>query len=388
VGDVLLLHVEEAADFAKPYMGGLRNKKTGVIYHHAYTQTPVERVSKWANAPPRFSRDTQTSVLSARAAQGPREGAAQTDRSDLHRDRAKDVVKTARPYFTADQLLEVKHANALRIQCQWRGALARRRAAERIAENEREWREAEAYEEAQRAAAAERMQRDIERRMHPKTEEDFGVLFDEVEAWRVAETARAVQAYGSNGERDPGDPKALRQAMKDILAKESALIATIERLRTVAGKDNRQERLRTMMESMAAPKVLPLSTGDTVAITTPLSARAAELKALYEALANDNSTRDQRTEILLNVKYTVKEFDCALTREIASLIDRETDMLSRGRPLTSVHGLRTRLLSLFQYFVADPQFNPIAGAYVKVPISARDPKMVPSFLQTTGGKRR
>ena len=38
---------------------------------------------------------------------------------------------------------------------------------------------------------------------------------------------------------------------------------------------------------------------------------------------------EERLDVLLHVKWTVKEFDCALTREIVQLIDREADLLNR-----------------------------------------------------------
>lgn len=49
-------------------------------------------------------------------------------------------------------------------------------------------------------------------------------------------------------------------------------------------------------------------------------------------------TIDERLDILVNTKWTVKEWDCNLTREIVELIDREADMLNRGRPEKSLIG--------------------------------------------------
>jgi hypothetical protein len=47
---------------------------------------------------------------------------------------------------------------------------------------------------------------------------------------------------------------------------------------------------------------------------------------------------EQRVDLLLHVKYTVKEFDCELTREILKLIAREEDLLRRGRSAESLAG--------------------------------------------------
>jgi hypothetical protein len=60
---------------------------------------------------------------------------------------------------------------------------------------------------------------------------------------------------------------------------------------------------------------------------------------------------DERLDILLNTKWTVKEWDCNLTREIVELIDREANMLDRSRPESSLEGLRQRLANLFLQFI-------------------------------------
>ena len=59
---------------------------------------------------------------------------------------------------------------------------------------------------------------------------------------------------------------------------------------------------------------------------------AAELKELYNELKLKHVSLDERLDILLRTKWTAKEFDHPVTREIAELIDREADMLNRGRP--------------------------------------------------------
>merc|ERR1711998_731049 len=66
-------------------------------------------------------------------------------------------------------------------------------------------------------------------------------------------------------------------------------------------------------------------------------------------------------------RQTVREFDCNLTREVVDLIDREADMLNRGRPEKSFHGLRRRLANLFLQFIETPEFNPEAMRFQKVP---------------------
>ena len=78
-------------------------------------------------------------------------------------------------------------------------------------------------------------------------------------------------------------------------------------------------------------------------------------------------TIDERLDVLLHVKWTVKEFDCNLTRDVVELIDREADMLNRGRSEASLQGLRKRLANLFLQFIETPEFNPEAARFQKVP---------------------
>jgi hypothetical protein len=363
-------------DGRKPYLGGYRDARTGLAYHHAYSQTPSDspRVPKWANAPPKFTRETQTATLVARSTQSYREGAAQTLRHDIHTDTSTDRVLAPRKYFTADELNLVRAAKALMIACHWRGYTARKRAAALRAARAAAQSAVVAEERRAAAEAEAKARRDMERRLHPRSLEDFAVLFDEVEAWRVAETARI-------GAEHAADERARKEALAELLAKETALIGTIERLRTVANKENREKRIEAVFAAMASPQVWPASDGEATAVYTPLTTRAAELRALYQALAAPGASTDDRIDVVLRVKYTAKEYDTALTREIVELADREVDMVRRGRPAATLDGLRKRLRNLFLTFCETPEYNPQAAAYAKPAPAARDPRTLPTLLR-------
>jgi hypothetical protein len=66
-----------------------------------------------------------------------------------------------------------------------------------------------------------------------------------------------------------------------------------------------------------------------VEVHTPYTTRAKELHELYNGLRLPLLSIDERLDVLLHVKWTVKEFDCNLTRDLVDLIDREADMLNR-----------------------------------------------------------
>ena len=91
-----------------------------------------------------------------------------------------------------------------------------------------------------------------------------------------------------------------------------------------------------------------------VEVHTPFTTRAMELMQLYNGLNLPMLTIDERLDVLLHVKWTVKEFDCNLTREIVDLIDREADLLNRGRNPRVLEGLRKRISSLFLTFIETP----------------------------------
>jgi len=219
------------------------------------------------------------------------------------------------------------------------------------------------------------------------------VLFDEVEAWRLAETRRIdldfPLALLPSGEPDPHAPGLAprRTAHVALQAKESQLIATIERLRLVAAKENNAARTLGLLGRMADPPPVALSNGDTLRLETPAGERARELKALYEALALPPAaqSRDARLEAVLQCKAAAREFDGALVDEIAMLCDREADLLSRGRPQASMEGLRARLLGMWRTFCEDPRFNagaaPFRASLADSLAAQRDRAAVPSFLR-------
>ena len=109
------------------------------------------------------------------------------------------------------------------------------------------------------------------------------------------------------------------------------------------------------------------STPAPLQVHTPFTTRAKELMELYNGLMLPLLTVDERLDVLLHVKWTVKEFDCNLSRDIVELIDREADMLNRGRSEASLQGLRKRLANLFLQFIETPEFNPEAARFQKVP---------------------
>jgi hypothetical protein len=351
------VHVQRPV-MEKPYLGGYRNKQSGAQYHHAVTQTaPTQKKDKTSI---RFHREAQTYDYRTRSTQCKRDNGTQMPKAGLFVDTANDrELAPRKPYFSSAD----KHALAIEmcviIQCHARGMFARRRARQ-LRQHKREQRELEEREAERRQLEANlRHKREVERRMHPRTFEDFSILYRELESWRLNE-AKRIQASGF-------DEATQRAAQRELLQKETKLLQTIDKLKITAHATNRDAKIKKKLESMSQPKVWAQSDGETTTVHTPFTTRAKELMDLYSGLRLPLLTVDERLDVLLHVKWTVKEFDCNLTREIVDLIDREADMLNRGRPEKSFVGLRRRLANLFLQFIETPEFNPESMKFQKVP---------------------
>lgn len=407
-GDVLStveVGIEVAPEAAsKPMLGGFRDKRNGLVYHHASTQTPGGLLRQSKQREPQFTRATQTVHLSTRSTQTKREASTQMTRHDVFVDDREDVhVAPTGSYFTADQLDAVRDGKALILQCAWRSSVARDRATKlRVAEVERVAAEEAELQTAQAAAAAEVAAAE-QRRKNPRSASDFAALYNEVEAWR-ADTSRQIKDAVTL------TPAQRAEEHSKLLARETRMLQTLDKLKVTASVENRTKRITKMLDAMAEPRKWELADGEVASVHTPFTTRAMELKNLYVGLVTPTegdgsaaaaaaaatggatTTRmvdsgrsapgeskteqaespsvlstQERLDVLLHVKWTVKEFDCQLSRDIVELIDREADLLNRGRSARSLRGLRTRLANKFLQFAETPEFNPQAAAFMTVP---------------------
>jgi len=344
----------------KPFLGGFRSRKTHLEYHHASSQTDrAPRQAGENETSNKFHRETQTAVLQTRSQQAVREAGTQMPRGHLLEEEG-DAVLHPLPYFSSEQLAELRLEKAIDLQRYTRGWFARAMAVSMRRAQAAAAAAAAAEEQRQKAEAEERHKLEIQRRMHPHTYEDFEILYNELEAWRLQETTRI------NEEPDLEEADRL-EALQQLLLKEQKLLQTIDRLRMQANDENRDKRIRSTLQLMSAPKRWQMSDGEVAQVHTPFTTRAKELMELYNGLRLPLLTIDERLDVLLHVKWTVKEFDCNLTRDVVELIDREADMLNRGRSETSLSGLRKRLANLFLQFIETPEFNPESARFQKVP---------------------
>lgn len=302
-------------------------------------------------------RETQTVDTITRSQQTTREVGVQMERPGVYVSKKNDKIIIPRPYVTAHQVALEKHQKAIELQCFLRVCFARRRIRRLIEDSEqreRTVRELKEKEERERKAEIEKQ---TEHRIHPKTKEDFDTLHRELEAWRLHEIAR-IKGAGLSEEET-------QFRLQEVLGKEVVVLQIIDRLKKQADAQNALEKTDRILDKMASAKAWTAGDGDVVEVETPLTRRARELVVIYKGLCDTSLSLTERKDVLLTVKYAVKEFDCQLTRDILTLIAREEDLLSRNRSPQSLAGLRKRISQLFLDFIYVPQFNPEAAAFVR-----------------------
>merc|ERR1739838_1156845 len=317
----------------KPYLGGYVHKLTGVKYLNASAQTNPK-------SPQMTVPYCYMSVF-------------------------EDKIMMAEPYFTADQFLERRLKAIIVMQRYWRRWLACRLCDRLRAARDRrlEWERAE--ELRKRKEKEDSIKRDFERRIHPKSKEDFDLVYAALEKWRVEELA--------NINAEIMDEATRKAALCALLDQESQLIASIGKHKIEAGKNIRTEGVQKLLEKAAAPKRWKAYDGRYTQMDTQFTIRAKEMRDIYNSITMQYLTQDERLDVLLTLKHTVKEHDCKLTREIIELIDREADLIMRGVSNTNLEGLRQRIATLFLEYCKNPMFNPEIARHLKVP---QDPSLL------------
>ena len=175
--------------------------------------------------------------------------------------------------------------------------------------------------------------------MHPKTAIDFKLLKQELDEWVHNETIRIKSSDLSD------EDKSL--ALQELLHKEISLLQTIEKLKITANKENRTEQIEKFLEKMSADKKWKVYDGHYVNVQTILTATAAGLQKQFQKLVA-STTVDQRLANLLEFKQMMMKSNegknaCTLIDKIIDLIDRESTLLERGRPDSSLEGLRQEM---------------------------------------------
>ncbi|XP_072601371.1 IQ motif and ubiquitin-like domain-containing protein isoform X7 [Vulpes vulpes] len=348
------------SDFHKPFLGGFRHKITGIEYHNAGTQTVPKKIPEKDNV---FCRDTQTVFLRKKLQQTTNTTSTQMTKIGVYVSNMTDKLVIPGKYFSAAEYHAQRLQAVIVLQTyyrQWHAKVVvkdlKRQKMLRL-----KW---EAEEELRKIREKEEwIKLDYYRRHNPQTKEDFEVLYNALELWRQEEFARINQSF-TGAER--------KAALCELLEKETQIIASIGRHRYIANMANREALIQTFLDKCSAPKVWRTFSGKIIEMDTQFTIRARELQNIYKCIMLKNLSQDERLDVLLTLKHTVKEHECKLTQEILELIDREVDLMMRGVKHHNLEGLRKRIATLFFHYIKTPLFNPEVARHLKVP---QDPLM-------------
>ena len=347
---------------------------SGRVRLHAETQT--ERRGKGREGVAKAERETQTVEVKTRGVQSGRDVGTQMDKKGEWVNEEDEGGREVVPGVAvpSEVVERAREASAVRLQCWLRVCFSRRRMLQLRAEKERA--ESAQQEEKQQSLLQREAEqrRQIHRRMHPRSKEDFSLLYQELAAWRQHEAQRISAASATDEERDA--------AMSLLLSKEVKLLQTIDRLRLVAAKARAEEGTRVRLEAMASPLEWKTTEGDRVEVVTPHVLRAQQLVTLYQGLTlpvkwggegggGEGVGWDARVDVLLNVKYVVQEVGGEGAAEMLQLLEREQEWMQRRKGSAgwkadaALTGLRQRLALLFLHFIQQPAVNPAAALHAQ-----------------------
>ncbi|KFQ85985.1 IQ and ubiquitin-like domain-containing protein, partial [Phoenicopterus ruber ruber] len=351
----VIVKIERPA-YHKPFLGGFKNRITGVEFHNAGSQTiPKKRPDKGIQL---FCREAQAVFEQNKPQQTRNTTSTQMTKIGLYVSNMTDKLISPGKYLTAEEYHKRRLEAVIVLQRYFR-----RWHAINVVQNLREEKRLRLAWEAQaelrrKKEKEEKLRREHERRLNPKTKEDFELLYHALELWRQEETERINRTL-TGAER--------KAAFCGLLEQEAQLIASIGRHKLNADEANLQKAILHFLDKCAQPKRWKAYDGKITEMDTQYTLRARELFEIYRSISMNDIPKDERIDVLLTLRRTVKEHECKLTREIVELIDREVDLMSREVKECNLEGLRKRICTLFLQYIKTPKFNPEVARILKVP---------------------
>ncbi|KFQ34115.1 IQ and ubiquitin-like domain-containing protein, partial [Mesitornis unicolor] len=346
----------ERPTYPKPFLGGFKNRITGVEFHNAGSQTvPKKRPDKGIQL---FFFSPQTVFEKNKPQQTKNTTSTQMTKPGLYVSNRTDKLISPGKYLTAEEYHKRRLEAVIVLQKYFRRWYAIN-VVQNLREEKRIRLEWEAQEELRKKKEKEeKLRREQERRLNPKTKEDFELLYHALQLWRQKETERINRTL-TGAER--------KAAFCGLLEQETQLIASIGKHKLNADEENQQKAILRFLDKCAQPKRWKAYDGKITQMDTQYTLRARELLEIYRSISMNDIPKDERIDVLLTLRHTVKEHECKLTQEIVELIDREVDLMSRDMKECNLEGLRKRICTLFLQYIKTPKFNPEIARILKVP---------------------
>ncbi|XP_026724467.1 IQ and ubiquitin-like domain-containing protein isoform X2 [Athene cunicularia] len=285
----------ERPTYCKPFLGGFKNRITGVEFHNAGSQTI--RKKQPDKGIQLFCRETQTAFEINKTQQTKNTTSTQMAKVGLYVSNMTDKLINPGKYLTAKEYHERRLEAVIVLQTYFR-----RWHAINVVQNLREekrlrlvW---EAQEEVRRKKEKdEKLRKEQERRLNPKTREDFELLYHALELWRREET-EWINTTLTGAER--------KAAFCGLLEKEAQLIAAIGRHKLNADEENQQRAILHFLNKCAQPKRWKAYDGKITEMDTQYTLHARELFEICRSISMNDIPKDERIDVLLTLRRTVK----------------------------------------------------------------------------------
>ncbi|XP_051651423.1 IQ and ubiquitin-like domain-containing protein isoform X2 [Manacus candei] len=285
----------ERPTYNKPFLGGFRSMRTGVEFHNAGSQTRCKkRPNKGTQS---FCRETQTVWEKNKPLQTRNTTSTQMTKIGLYVSNMTDKLISPGKYFTAEEYHKRRLEAVIVLQKYFR-----RWHAINVVQNLREQKRLrllwEADEELRKKnEKEEKLRKEYERKLNPKTKEDFELLYHDLELWMQEETERINRTL-TGAER--------KAALCALLEQEAQLIACFGRHKLNANEENQHKAILHLLDKCAQPKRWKAYDGKITEMDTQDTLRARELLEIYRSISTKDIPKDERTDVLLTLRCTVK----------------------------------------------------------------------------------
>nr|XP_009685644.1 PREDICTED: IQ and ubiquitin-like domain-containing protein isoform X4 [Struthio camelus australis] len=285
----------ERPTYHKPFLGGFKHKITGVEFHNAGSQTvPKKRSDKGIEV---FCRETQTVFEKNKLQQTKNTTSTQMTKIGLYVSNVTDKLIRPGKYVTADEYHKRRLEAVVVLQTYFR-----RWHAINLVQNLREKKRLRLKWEAQeelnkKREKEEKLRREHERRVNPKTKEDFELLYHALELWRQEEIEWINRTLTG---------PARKAALCGLLEQEAQLIASIGRYKLDADEEKQQKAVLQFLDKCAQPKSWKAFDGKITEMDTQYTLRARELLEIYRSISMKDIPKDERIDVLLTLRHTVK----------------------------------------------------------------------------------
>ncbi|KAF7394029.1 hypothetical protein HZH68_010848 [Vespula germanica] len=340
---VLITEVEDRK-IVKPYLGGWRNKITGIEYLNAISQTgPPPKYTSWNNY---CSIGIQTVETKDETTQSAHNKTTQMWRTDYNVSNANDKYMTPKCYEPYDDIqwrLDLNHRARI-IQRNYRVYRLLKYMKECARKYREILKECKRYQDERIIMYRKRHEQELLRKINPRSRADFDMLIELIERWRCDRIKEINARYF----------KATQCAENCFVLKK-----TVEMFNVI---DKFKQKIREQYRTRKRVKFLKINSkpikwhgykAKLIEMVTLKTQKAQEYLSIFNSLSNDNLNVEERTELLLMLKKSLGFHICVYAFDLIYLLDQEIMLLSRGIKNLSLEYLRKRILCDYLKFVAN-----------------------------------